>query len=285
MKAIVLGVRNGRAALLLEDGTTTYRRMQCKPGERVEVPEQTMMDTIVAMPGAIKATAAAAAMFLLVGVGYAQTFLPVSYVTMDVNPSMEYALNRGDKVVEVSALNEDAEAIVKELSVSGNTIGEAVNKAEDVMEEHGYLENGGTILFSVSSNNDRHIDKLEAELSGSMDVRKTKKGKEELEYSVVRVSKGERNEANKLALSAGRFKQMLSEHGTESASDKSLVKEFQHKPVDEMTGSSKEEKNGPFRYRRRDDVFRIRKPGEDGPSHDECRHRQRGRLEGIHQTA
>ena len=238
MKAIVLGVRNGRAALLLEDGTTTYRRMQCRPGERVEVPEQKLRDNIISLPQSIKATAAAAVMFLLVGTGYFQARVPVSYVTMDVNPSMEYALNRSDKVVEVSALNEDAEAIVEELSVSGKPIVEAVNKTEDVMEEHGYLANGGSVLFSVSSDNDKHEDKLEAELSGSMDIRRTEKGREQLEYSVVRVSRDERKEAKKLSLSAGRFKQMLSVHGTESASDKLLVEEFQHKPVDEMIRST-----------------------------------------------
>ncbi|MBR1629074.1 MAG: hypothetical protein IJ679_07405, partial [Lachnospiraceae bacterium] len=217
MKAIVLGVRNGRAALLLEDGTTTYRRMQCKPGQRVEVPEENAI--IASMPHGMKAAAAAVALFMVLGGTYFQTALPVSYITMDVNPSMEYALNRSDRVVEVSALNEDAKVIVEELSVSGERIGDAVEKAEDVLEEHGYLRDGGSVLFSVSSNDDTHSGKLEKELTGAMDKRIQKKEKSDLEYSVVRVSKDEREEAKKLSISAGRFKQLVVAHGTESASD------------------------------------------------------------------
>ena len=242
MKAIVLGVRNGRAALLLEDGTTTYRRMQCKPGQRVEVPEENAI--IASMPHGMKAAAAAVALFLVLGGTYFQTALPVSYITMDVNPSMEYALNRSDRVVEVSALNEDAKAIVEELSVSGERIGDAVEKAEDVLEEHGYLRDGGSVLFSVSSNDDTHSGKLEKELTGAMDKRIQKKEKSDLEYSVVRVSKDEREEAKKLSISAGRFKQLVVAHGTESASDKSLVQEFSHKPIDEMIGKKTVQKNG-----------------------------------------
>ena len=235
MKAIVLGVKNGRAALLLEDGTTAYRYMKCRPGQRVEVPEQA--GVVRSMPRAVRTAAAAAAFALMIsgGILYA-TAMPVSYVTEDVNPSMEYSLNRMDRVIGVSALNEDAKSIVEDLGVSGGTIQTAVDIAGRRMEEKGILDEDGYVLFSVTSDNDQRAQRLENVLSDMMD------GDGGLTFSVLRVSEDEHREARKLDMSAGRYKEMLNTEGKTAISDKKLISEFQHKPVREMLGGADDEK-------------------------------------------
>ena len=60
---------------------------------------------------------------------------------------------------------------------------------------------------------------------------------------------------------------------------------FDYEKVAELLELTDEEKALMYDLGGRDDVFRIRQPGEDGASHDERWHRQRGRLERIHQTA
>jgi len=51
---------------------------------------------------------------------------PVSYVSVDVNPSAELALNRFDRVVSVTAFNEDGAAAVDGLELGGRLYTEAV---------------------------------------------------------------------------------------------------------------------------------------------------------------
>lgn len=239
MEAIVLGVKNGRAALLLEDGTTAYRRMECKPGQRVEVPAD-----VGAMPSAARtarAAAVAAAFAVVVSGGTLyETAMPVSYVTEDVNPSLEYSLNRMDRVIGVSALNEDAEAIVENLGVSGGTIQTAVGAAGERLEAAGKLDDDGFILFSVASDSDQRAKKLENALSDVMSGREEDNG---MTFSVLRVSEDEHRAAKKLDMSAGRYKEMVDAKGKSAASDRQLVSEFQRKSVREMLDGEAEEKN------------------------------------------
>ena len=64
--------------------------------------------------------AACAMLFIVAGIGGLYTVqTPVSYVSIDVNPSIELALNRYDRVVSATAYNEDAATILDGLKVNG----------------------------------------------------------------------------------------------------------------------------------------------------------------------
>ena len=56
---------------------------------------------------------------LLAGAGYAWVQTPVSYVSIDVNPSIEFALNRFDRVMSVTAYNDEGRDIIEALSLKG----------------------------------------------------------------------------------------------------------------------------------------------------------------------
>ena len=51
--------------------------------------------------------------------GYSWVQRPVSYVSIDVNPSIELALNRFDRVVYAAAYNLEGEEILNGLSLKG----------------------------------------------------------------------------------------------------------------------------------------------------------------------
>ena len=55
---------------------------------------------------ALGAACAMAALFLCIG-SYALLWMPVAYVSIDVNPSLELELNRLDRVISGRAYNED----------------------------------------------------------------------------------------------------------------------------------------------------------------------------------
>ena len=55
-------------------------------------------------------------LFFILGVGgYAVYQTPISYISIDVNPSIELSINRFGKVVSVSAYNQEGQDILKEL--------------------------------------------------------------------------------------------------------------------------------------------------------------------------
>ena len=97
--------------------------------------------------------AAAAAVLLLLGGGIVYA-LPDAYVSLDVNPSIEYTVNRFDRVLRVRPVNEDAAAIVASLARTRNvTIGEALTQSVSVLSTSHYLEDedGTVLLLSVAS--------------------------------------------------------------------------------------------------------------------------------------
>lgn len=67
----------------------------------------------------VQAALAAACMVvvLLLGMnGYSWFLAPVSYVSIDVNPSVELALNKLDRVVSATAYNKQGEELLKGMS-------------------------------------------------------------------------------------------------------------------------------------------------------------------------
>ncbi len=99
--------------------------MRCRPGLRIAL------------------AAACAALFLLMGMGgYAWIQLPVSYVSIDVDPSIELALNRFDKVISVAAYNDEGKRIIEKLSLKGKKYTEAIDllvESEDMKSWSGEL--------------------------------------------------------------------------------------------------------------------------------------------------
>lgn len=65
------------------------------------------------------AVAAACLVLLLAGLGgYRYYFTPTTYLSVDINPSLELGVNRFDKVVSVRAWNEDGQELVDSLELN-----------------------------------------------------------------------------------------------------------------------------------------------------------------------
>ena len=104
-----------------------------------------------------KALAVVCLAFVLVaGIGgYTWIQAPVSYVGIDVNPSIELALNRFDKVVSVHAYNEEGEEILKSLQLKGKTYTEAIDTIVGSKEMKAYLKKRAELVFTVAADSRR----------------------------------------------------------------------------------------------------------------------------------
>ena len=98
---------------------------------------------------------AAAACVLLIagvfsGVYYANNMAVDSVVNIDVNPSVEISTNKHDRVVKVTAINEDAENLLDGMNLKNTDLKVAVNAIIGAMAQKGYLADGeGGILVTV----------------------------------------------------------------------------------------------------------------------------------------
>jgi hypothetical protein len=62
-----------------------------------------------------------------------------TYVTIDINPSVELIVSPNDKVIEANALNEDAEVLLAELDLIGMDLDEAIDLIIETSIELGYI--------------------------------------------------------------------------------------------------------------------------------------------------
>ncbi len=95
------------------------------------------------------------------GFYYSGNMMVDSIVDIDVNPSIEIFTNKKDKVLYVSAVNEDADKIIDGMNLKNVDLKVAVNAIIGSMVQNGYLiddQNG--ILVSVQNDDTRKASKI-----------------------------------------------------------------------------------------------------------------------------
>ena len=101
--------------------------------------------------------AAAAALALVIGLSagtgfYLRNRAVAATVSLDVNPSVELSVNRNDRVLNVTANNEDGKTIIGDMDLKGSDLDVAVNAIVGSMVRNGYLnELANSVLVSVDS--------------------------------------------------------------------------------------------------------------------------------------
>jgi hypothetical protein len=89
---------------------------------------------------------------------------PLSYITIDINPSVELVVNSDNEVEDVIALNEDGDIITSDLDLIGLSIEEASQKVVQAAIDTGYIDElseENTIVITSSSDNEDRRTKLE----------------------------------------------------------------------------------------------------------------------------
>lgn len=101
---------------------------------------------------------AAAAVFLIAYLGWYMPYMkPDSIVYLDVNPSIEMAISRREKVVELAGLNKEGKELVDDMDYKGKDINMVLNDLLDKMLKEGYIDKDRhAMLVSVLNEN---IDK------------------------------------------------------------------------------------------------------------------------------
>ena len=120
--------------------------------------------------------AACLAVMLLCGGGvfYQQAHAVASVVSLDVNPSIELKVSRNEKVLACVPLNEDAKAILADMSngadLKGAKLDVAVTAIVGSLVRNGYLDSiSSAIMISVEDKDAARAEKLQRELTSAVD--------------------------------------------------------------------------------------------------------------------
>lgn len=92
---------------------------------------------------------------------------PFSYVSIDVNPSLELILNRFDRVISAEAYNEEGRVILADVSISGKYYVDAVEEIVESRAMVPYLSENAGLTFTVAASNGRKESVLLAGIKGS----------------------------------------------------------------------------------------------------------------------
>ncbi|MDE7312727.1 MAG: hypothetical protein K2N87_14075 [Eubacterium sp.] len=103
----------------------------------------------------VLAAACILAVLLLGAGGYSWFLAPVSYVSIDVNPSVELALNKLDRVVSVTAYNKEGKELLEGMSLKGKKYTQAISLIvkSDVLRQ--YLTPAEDLVLTVASDSSR----------------------------------------------------------------------------------------------------------------------------------
>ena len=237
MKAIVMETRGNKAAILLKDGTFRTVRGRYTVGETIEYRE-------TLQPAIRKWIASAAAAVILIGAGggswYDANYVAYAEISLDVNPSIVYTVNKRSRVLSVRAANDEAAETVSALETEGIRflpVAEAIDKTMALFEKEGYLdaEQEDYVLMNVSADDAGIREKVTAEVETGME--QALERDPTMEYRVDHSDRAMANRASDKGMSTGRYA-VWEQEGAGRAPE-----EFAEMPVRELLG--KPEKTEP----------------------------------------
>ena len=242
MKAVVLEIKENWAAVLCEDGVVRkIKKGKLSVGDSLDISPESRGKILSLGSFRRYLAGSAAALFLLTagagGVYSYNTVWACSYVSLDINPSIEYTLNRQNYVIKVKGLNEEGQGIVDELmktSLHHATLEEALEQTKLILSQKKYLNSdaGEYVLINVSASNDKRMNILQKEALSAFSTEQTQ-GK--LNLVLTGSTLKEHKTASSLGISTGTYQQIQyikaksQKDGNESSTD---AKTFAIQPAD-----------------------------------------------------
>ena len=242
MKAVVLEIKENWAAVRCEDGVVRkIKKGKLSVGDSLDISPESRGKILSLGSFRRYLAGSAAALFLLTaGVGGLYSYNTVwacSYVSLDINPSIEYTLNRQNYVIKVKGLNEEGQGIVDELmktSLHHATLEETLEQTKLILSQKKYLNSdaGEYVLINVSASNDKRMNILQKEALSAFSTEQTQ-GK--LNLVLTGSTLKEHKTASSLGISTGTYQQIQyikaksQKDGNESSTD---AKTFAIQPSD-----------------------------------------------------
>lgn len=235
MKAVVMETRDKEAAILLKDGTFRVVKGKYTVGETIDYREK-----IRALPRKWMSIAAAAVLMLGTGGGfwYDANYVAYAEISLDVNPSIIYTINKQSRVLEVKAVNDEANDAVIALNKEGirfMPVDEAIEKTMTIFENEGYLSTADEdyVLLNVSADDSRMQDGLATAVETGMGH--VMESNPTMEFRIDLSDRETARRASENHMSTGRYAIWEQEGGDRKP------EEFAEMPIREVMGKPEED--------------------------------------------
>ncbi|MEG1996088.1 MAG: hypothetical protein RR036_01110 [Oscillospiraceae bacterium] len=131
-----------------------------KTGEIVKINSRKKLYSLIA-------GIAAALLIISFGGGYYIKNNTVdSLVSIDVNPSIELKLNKNEKIIDATGLNDDANIILKGLKLKNLDLNTGVDQIVMSMLKNGYIdEMHNAVLVSINNDDSKKTDLIQAKIN------------------------------------------------------------------------------------------------------------------------
>ena len=137
VKGIVMEINKNSAIIMTHDGKFINIK---KPPFEISLGDEITSKPVNTM-SFMKCTAMAAAIMILIlpFIYFKQAMATVAYVDVDINPSFELGINRYNKVSSITPLNSDGSKLIKDVSLDGLHINDALGKVISKAKDMGYI--------------------------------------------------------------------------------------------------------------------------------------------------
>lgn len=145
--------------------------------------------------------AAAVCLLLVLFVGAGLYFTPTTRINIDINPSLELGINRFDRVISVSALNNDGKRLAESLDIKFTGYDEALRRILDNKSVEAMLYENDVMTITVVETNSAQSARILSEARACV-----------RDYDNVychSASSEEVSEAHELGLSCGKYRAFL----------------------------------------------------------------------------
>lgn len=158
--------------------------------------------------GLVRVLALAACLLLiLLGWQLYPAVLPpaAAYVSLDINPSLELALDAGGRVVEVAPLDQGGQKLVEGQELKRKPLDEAIEKIIRTAVEQGYIYREGVVMATlVPAARGETLPVATDQVAGSIESA-LQENNVATRVLVTSASEQEREEARNLGVSAGKY--------------------------------------------------------------------------------
>lgn len=165
---------------------------------------------------------------------------PISFVSLDINPSVELGVNVFDVVVSAEAYNDDGEKVLEYLDVKGETVEDAINEIVDSAIADGYVEEDGTSVISITSETDNV--KLAEELKEAAEdgvENALEENETEAEIEKDNIALERRDDARELGITPGKLNLIQK---LQAVNPEATIEDFKEASVKEIMAATHEAK-------------------------------------------
>ena len=178
---------------------------------------------------------------------------PYYYVSLDVNPSIEFTLNRFDRVLSVKGANDDGEEILKEIDLNEleyTSVENAINKTVEQISENGYFteDEESNIVITASSKDSEESEALAKELEQSIteDLTENEELPEKVAINAQSVGRERVEEARELGVTPGKLNLVQKLQASAQDPESIILEEWLDKPVKDIMKAIKANRKGEF---------------------------------------